>query len=266
MPKRRLTTALCSVLATAVIGAVSCTTTGQSVPVNPRPDPLSTVKMIGNESRNFVDPPVKGMRLTAGQKDKYLNAKRMSAVVRQRCVKGQHEQNVRCNESVPVRITAVEGAKLVSDDDAPRYPQLLAWIENLSSLYTTFDGIKPGAQARYALVATTTMSEATPGDTTKRPELVLVEFDRNWTLVEARRLSHIFPCHKYRQPFRSEADFRPCLLDPHGALTKSASRSSGFMFASLATPTALTSYADDPIWFSCSGGCCTSGNHGFEQF
>lgn len=265
MPMRKPAIALCSFLATAVLGTVSCAPIGPA-PVNPRSDPLNTAELVSNETRSFVDPPVRGMTLTTGQKDKYLNAKRMSAVVRQRCVKGQYEKNVRCNESIPVRITAVEGAKLVGDDEAPRYPQLLAWIENLSSLYTTFDEIKPGVQARYALVAMPTMSETTPRGGTKRPDLVLVEFDHNWTLVEAHPWSHIFPCHKYRQPFRSEADFRPCTLDPHGALTKIASRHSGIMFASLSAPTAFIFYADDPIWFSCSGGCCTSGNHGVEPY
>ncbi len=265
MPRRNLTTALCSLLAIAVLGVVSCTAGMQ-----PGQPTHSMGTSAGNyEQPNYVDIPGRGVTLEMEQRQSYLNAKRMSAVVRQRCIEGAYQANARCDQSVPVRITAVEGAKLVSSTRAPARAQLLAWIENLSVSYTTFDGIKPGDKARYALVAKTTMS-AGSGDTTKRTELELLEFDRSWTLIAIHPRSNVFPCHEYGQPFSSEADFRPCTLDPSGARTPFLRKStmlwkSEISFASFSAPTA-SFFADDPLWFSCSGGCCTSGNHGVEAY
>lgn len=217
------------------------------------------------ERRIFVDlPDTRTNTLTAAQKNEYDNGRRVVSHTRPRCVDTPDPKTHECKYTVDVQITAVEGAKYIEWSEAPRRSQLIAWIENLSPTQTTFDGLRPGSQARYALVVNSVMAEI---DLVKRPQLRRVEF-RNparYRIVpptfSARDTvyGHVYQCHNYRQPYLSDVDFRPCDRTRVSVVPGTALWKGEVLATSLLTFAASLS-VDDPTWFSCASGCCTSAN------
>lgn len=275
------------VLATAVLA--SCRT---RVAPDPGADPDkgdSPPIFAPIERRTFVDLPESSANtLTRAQKDEYDNGRRLVSHTRQRCAKGHHSYNETtqtstCTRSVAVQITAVEGAKYITWNGGQRRPQLLAWLENLGDV-ETFDGVLPGGQSRYAIVVDTGMFAVTktyspgtrlPPAGTKAPRLVRVEFPGLArprvmpAMITARESTYgyVFECHRYRQPFLSDVDFRPC-SQKYGSISRGNSLGVAggrlpILSASRILATSLVDVGglfalDDPTWFSCTSGCCTS--------
>lgn len=225
----------------------------------PRPatvvDPSKDLLPLIERERSVSLPDSRSGELTQQQKDEYDRGRRIVSHVRQRCAGPYlNARSKQCNRTVNVLITAVEGAKFVRWDRPPNRPQLLAWIENLGAEPTT-DGLLPGKQARYALVADATTHVTGLGP---RPRLVLVEILDPEAQIARRRtrvIEHgaVFACHNYHQPYISDADFRPC----HNPLrvAETGPWNGPLMVTSLLT---FVSFFDDPTWLSCASGCCTS--------
>ncbi|MFN2638106.1 MAG: hypothetical protein ABR585_13875, partial [Gemmatimonadaceae bacterium] len=161
-----------------------------------------------------------------------------------------------CADTVDVRITAVEGAKYISPDTPPKHPQLLAWVENLGNK-STYDGFQPASSVVYALV----VDAAPAGDKDAHPIIYRVAF----SATDSARVpfiqdtyGHVYPCHLYKQPLFSEADFQACNNAHRYGAKPRAPLSLGAMVTSLVTWSSSRQWSNDPTWFSCSSGCCTS--------
>ncbi len=230
---------------------IACTT--------PPPTTLSTAMgpigpLTGPEDQRFVDLPDNSNTLNPGQRARYQQARRMHPSVRQRCNLGAYTPATpgvpsSCTQSVPVKITAVEGAKFVRFSALPPKPQILAWIENLGA-YPTFDNLRPRTQAVYALVVDTAQTAGPPG-------LVLVEFDLQSNAVTRRPYGRVLECHSYGQPFQSGADFQPC-NHTYPQIIMTPVWKAEIRVTSLMTIARNFYNVDDPVWFTCASGCCTS--------
>ena len=240
-------------IVTAVVAMTSCTT----------PAPAGDKGILPLvERRVFVDLPdtVTGM-MTADDKEEYDNGRRTVSHTRPRCVDTPDPTTHECKRTADVQVTAVEGAKYIELVRPPDKPQLIGWIENLSRTDTTFDGLLPGNQARYAVVVNSVARRTMyAGD---RPELLLVQFPPARYRMAPRSISsrvrpwgNVYECHNYRQPYLSEVDFRPCDRT-RAAVAPAKTRDGSVLMTSLATSAAVF-YADDPMWFTCNSGCCSS--------
>ena len=236
--------AVLTLVSMSTLGFLACT----SLPVATAPGTPSPIE----ERAIFVELPASTHLTADSLRAQYRRGRRTIFHVRQRCISDPSAGP--CTETRDVRISAVEGAKLINPRYAPSRPQLIAWIENLGDR-TTYDGIEPMTQAVYALVV-----DSLP---TENPRIVRVRFPA--TLATGRRelqansAGHVYPCHNYGQPYISDADFQPCT--PYGPLGLAPLHSSSAhaIFASASTAVALSS--SDPTWFSCSSGCCSASAH-----
>lgn len=185
--------------------------------------------------------------------------------VRARCLP-PHQSGTPCrNATTDVRITAVEGAKYISADKHPDRPQLLGWIENLGDR-PTFDGIRPVTEAIYALVVDSkdTVGPAfprVPRPIIRRVEFPSVERARSGQRPQVTLYGVATHCHDYAQPYISAADYQVCdeyKYTKVGRVPVMGSRVHALL-TTLVSWVSLTA-SDDPTWFSCSSGCCTSAN------
>lgn len=255
MRKRTIAIARYSAVVLAALGAISCG--GGMIERDRGFSPLL-------ERRIFVTLPGEAGTLTAHQKDQYHDGRRFVSHIRQRCVVGAlNPKTHECSRTVNVQITAVEGAKYIHPTDPPKNPQLIAWIENLDSSEMTFDSLLPGRRARYALVVN---SVKTPTKRVgNRIEMVLVAFlnpvrstsPRATFLTSRKQYGHVYECHLFRQPYLSDIDYRGCDPSETPVASGAADWKSQARVTSLLT-FAATLRSDDPTWFSCSSGCCTS--------
>lgn len=204
------------------------------------------------EREIYVDVPGRTTLSPDDLRERYYRGRRTLFHMRARCVTTPKVDGS-CATTTDVRITAVEGAKYIDADKRPNRPQLIAWVDNLGTS-TTFDGIQPVDVARYALVVDTIPHV--------NPAILLVEFPAEraprGTLARATPYGRVYKCHNYRQPLISDADYQVCR--PHrsaAALPKPASLAKSLLFTSMLTWTTRSAY-DDPTWFSCSSGCCSS--------
>jgi hypothetical protein len=201
------------------------------------------------ERRVFVELPGNTSLSADALRARYDSGRRTISHVRQRCV--LNSTTTPCTETVDVRITAVEGARYVDPADAPRHPQIIAWVENLGNR-ETYDGIEPMTRAVYALVVDSLPRE--------NPEIVRVRFPAlraaNKMTAQRSRGGRVYPCHLYKQPYISDADFQPCSPYPLIGTGALHSLSAHALFAGSSTGVALSS--SDPTWFSCSSGCCSA--------
>jgi hypothetical protein len=204
------------------------------------------------EHRIYVEVPGRTAMSAEDLRRSYYEGRRTLSHIRARCVTTPSPAGS-CARTTDVRITAVEGAKYVEADDSPSRPQLIAWLENLGSA-TTFDGIKPIAEARYALVVDT------------RPNvnaaILRVEFPgeraARGTAAGVTPYGNVYRCHNYGRRLISDADYQVC--SPRrdaGVLRAPSGLRSIASLTSMATWTSALSY-DDPKWFSCASGCCSS--------
>jgi len=252
----------------AGMAGVSCATTART---GAGVDPLdgdSPPVLALIERQIYVElPDSSATSLMISQKEQYDRGRRIVSHTRQRCAKNAYNREAQtCSRGIDVQITAVEGAKYIDWAAGPRRPQLIAWFENLSPTDTTFDGLVPGRLARYALVVDSGLVDVPiTGSTVRRPRLVLVRFNDParhvrtppTVMVRSTTYGHVFECHRYRQPFLSDVDFRPC--DRTVASTAPAPFFAGGQILATSMVTSVNFALDDPVWFSCKSGCCTSG-------
>ena len=202
------------------------------------------------EHRGFVELPT-NTRLNADdlRAQYYRAGRRTLSHVRQRCIVNPPPAN--CTQTTDVRITAVEGARYIDPADAPKHPQIIAWIENLGEA-NTFDGIEPMETAIYALVV-----DSLP---TKNPAIKLVRFPGPRAVVrtkaQAADAGRVRPCHSYGQPYISDADFQACDRYPLIGAGALHSLSAHAIFGNASV--VVSASASDPTWFSCASGCCSA--------
>lgn len=229
------------VVSVASLTGIACT--------SPQVAPAPEVHLPVAEQRIFVELPT-NTGLNASQlRRSYYAGRRTISHVRPRCV--LNPPPTPCTETTDVRITAVEGARYVNPGDAPRHPQLIAWIENLGDR-VTYDGIEPATRAVYALVV-----DSLPR---ANPAIVRVAFPGLRALRAEAQMTpngHVYKCHEYGQPYISDADYQTCIPYHVAAWEPLHSSSAHAMFASLSTSVSLTS-SSDPTWFSCASGCCSA--------
>lgn len=216
----------------------------------PQVAPAPDVHLPVAEQRIFVELPTNTHVNAYQLRQAYYAGRRTISHIRARCV--LNSRRTPCTETTDVRISAVEGARYIDPGDAPRHPQLIAWIENLGDT-TTFDGIEPMTRAVYALVV-----DSLPR---ANPTIVRVRFPAMratmLAAVQDTLSGHVYKCHDYGQPYISEADYQACIPYRLGAGAPLHSSSAYTMFASISTSVSLIS-SSDPTWFSCSSGCCSA--------
>ncbi|MDP9202832.1 MAG: hypothetical protein M3P26_12995 [Gemmatimonadota bacterium] len=214
--------------------------------------PEIDIRLRVSEHNIYVELPKRTAMSVDELRKSYYKGRRTLSHIRARCVTTLSKDGS-CTKTTDVRITAVEGAKFIDADKAPDKPQLIAWVENLGTA-VTFDGIEPMGIARYALVV----------DTLPRvnPAILLVAFpgERAVRGTPARDTTYgrVYRCHNYGQQLISDADYQVCGYHRgFGGLPAPKSLSSPTMFTSMLTWMSASD-ADDPTWFSCASGCCTS--------
>jgi hypothetical protein len=240
--------AVLTLVSMSTLGFLACT----SLPVATAPGtPLPM-----EERAIFVELPASTHLTADSMRAHYRRGRRTIFHVRQRCISDLSAGP--CTGTRDVRISAVEGAIYINPTHAPDHPQLIAWIENLGDK-VTYDGIEPMTQAVYALVV-----DSLP---IANPRIMRVRFPAivagGRSEIRADSSGHVYPCHNYRQPYISDADFQPC--SPYGPLGSAPLHSSSAhaIFVGVSTGVALSS--SDPTWFSCSSGCCSASAHQVYQ-
>lgn len=210
----------------------------------------------------FVEVPAGGVA-TPAQKARYDNNPVAIGRIERRCTYKPAAGAV-CNSSVELKITVLEGAKLIKAGGHPFGPQLLAFIQN-GGATATFDGILPGEQALVAVGG--------PGQTA----LKLVRFQTivgssNFAVSE-RDYGIVTPCDSAYSGRSSDMSFRGCW--PHPRAVRPGNSAQGLLATSLLTVETQQSFLkgthgkselhmadyasmDDPLWLRCSPGCCTS--------
>jgi hypothetical protein len=176
--------------------------------------------------------------------------------IRARCTT-EYPDGRSCPKTVNVQITAVEGAKFIDPNHPPKSPQLLAWVKNLGS-DSTADGFQPSTSYEYALV----VAAPTAADNQKEAVIYRIGFstDQKRSNIVKAKYGSVYACHKYQRHLISEADFQPCIgRDIYGHNTGVPRL--GALVTALSTWS--TSVSPDPLWFSCSSGCCTSSSPTF---
>ena len=171
---------------------------------------------------------------------------------RPRCVKGT--SGSAC-ETVNVRITAVEGAKYIDPAKPPKRPQLLAWVENFGDK-STADGFEPVKQFVYALV----VAAPAANDPVKNAIIYKVGFStdaKRSSVTDPVEYGRVFACHDYTPHLISEADFQPCHRQQRLYVNRAEKWPLNAIVSSFLT-WSVSAAAQDPTWFSCSSGCCTS--------
>jgi hypothetical protein len=226
------------------ITTMGCTTTRSASDID--------VDLPVAEHRIYVEIPGRTAMSADALRRSYEDGRRTLSHVRARCVTSPSPAGS-CSTTTDVRITAVEGAKYVDADNPPNRPQLIAWIENLGTS-VTFDGIQPIAVHRYALVVDTQPK--------LNPAILLVEFPGarppRGTTARATPYGRVYKCHNYGRRLISDADYQVCsyrrdagvLRAPNGIRNMAS-------FTSMLTWTSGFNF-DDPTWFSCASGCCSS--------
>ena len=200
----------------------------------------------------FVPLPGRGLDDKAVREQYKTRGRRAIGHIRARCVTRPSPTSP-CRDVVDVRITAVEGAKYIDPRTPPRNPQLLAWVENLGNR-PTYDGFEPSTQFVYALV----VDAAPAGDKEQAPIIYRIGFSMQppKSRITQDVYGHVYRCHYYPQPLFSEADFQACYGHaPYANKTEKWPLSA--LVTSLST-WSLSPGPDDPTWFSCTSGCCTS--------
>jgi hypothetical protein len=222
-----------------------------------QPAPPVDVHLPVIEHEIFVELPSQ-TRLNATElKRQYYEGRRTIGHIRERCV-GQHEMGKPCTTgTTDVRITAVEGAKYIRADKAPDRPQLIAWIENLGK-QTTFDGIQPMTEAIYALVVDSRVITGSEHPTILRVAFPPYQKARSDERAQMTEYGSVNRCHAYGQPYISAADYEACTpYLPRRVFSSSRGWNGNAVFTSLVSWMSQLA-SDDPTWFSCSSGCCTS--------
>jgi hypothetical protein len=237
---------------TGNLGAVwtlaSVSTLGFLACTSPQVAPSPSVHFPVAEQRIFVELPENSALKANELRAQYRAGRRTISHVRERCVTDPLLGPCRTTD---VRISAVEGAKYIDPLEAPSRPQIIAWIENLGNT-ATYDGIEPRTRAVYALVV-----DSRPKQNAR---IVRVRFPADRApeprVVSSTDAGNVYPCHSYGQPYISDADFQSCSPYPKIGRVALHSLGAGAMFASASTVVATS--PDDPTWFSCSSGCCSS--------
>jgi hypothetical protein len=162
---------------------------------------------------------------------------------------------------VNVWIGAYSGAQRADSANPPARPMKIAHIINTGTHETIMYDLKPFTQAEYDLVF--------QRDAAGQPELELVEIPRITGTLSINKKGKIKNCHHAPATF-ADADFWDCApprpiipvvaeasLFPFGILAR-ATRS--FVGELTKTSHSLMYPPEDPIWFSCTSGCCTASN------
>lgn len=163
------------------------------------------------------------------------------------------------NCTVNVWIGAYAGAQSADSANPPEKPLKIARIINTGAQETDMYNLKPYTQAEYDLVF--------QRDPAGRPQMVLVEIDRATSTRSTFKKGGINNCHHARATF-ADADFWDC-SHPRPALPVLARAS--LLPVDILVP-AVRSFvgelrkmagkpaysSEDPIWFSCTSGCCTA--------
>lgn len=161
--------------------------------------------------------------------------------------------------TVNVWIGAYAGAQSADSANPPETPLKIARIINTGAQETVMYNLKPYTQAEYDLVF--------QRDSDGRPQMILVEIDRATTTRSTFKKGGINNCHHARATF-ADADFWDCSR-PRPALPVLARAS--LLPVDILVP-AVRSFvgelrkmagkpeydSEDPIWFSCTSGCCTA--------
>ena len=204
---------------------------------------------------------------TPAQKAQYVNNPVAVERYERRCTEKPVTGAV-CISSVELKITVFEGAQHVRVGGHQGKALLLAWIENLGSR-ATFDGIQAGEQALVAV------DKSDPGQP-RQTALRMIHFRRNlippnFTVTDSE-YAIVKTCHPGYRARASDMSFRGCIKgsameqghSPTGVLSTSrVSRGAPHPFwkrthvKSDEEPADFLSL-DDPLWFRCSPGCCTS--------
>lgn len=246
-----------SPLVCVVLVGLSCTTDSSSPAPAPRASGLAPVTVIDDERPIYVSLPANN-DVSPAQWNEYLSGRVVGHRTSPRCVDNP-DPVTGCRRVVPVEIAVVEGGKEFDTNGTPSRPQLIAWLENPGD--PTNDGLAGGRSARYALV----VDSRAAGSATAIPiHLVEFRFAPNTAhprSARAKRYGHAFPCHRYAKPYKSDVYYAPC---QHRAPTVTAlSPERGrVLMTSLAASAPPPIYLDDPIWFTCNSGCCTSSGPG----
>lgn len=210
-----------------------------------------------------VDVPLPATEISPGDRMRYENNRATTRRIERRCVY-KPIAGARCDTSVALKITVIEGAKFVRASGHTGGPQLVGIIENLGSR-STFDGFWPGKQALVAVAR---------GSGTV---LVRVRFNQmagspNFA-VDSAYYGTLADCHPDYVGLSSDMSFRGC--DPNERGTVRERRTPGEVLASSQVtfrmplseksghgeprrPRADFVSLDDPLWLRCSPGCCTS--------
>lgn len=159
--------------------------------------------------------------------------------------------------TVNVWIGAYPGAQSADSANPPAKPQKIARIINTGAHETVMYDLKPFTQAEYDLVF--------QRDSVGQPLLVLVEISRITAMHIAFKKGKINNCHHTPTTF-ADADFwdcshpRPSLpviarasLVPVDILGQAVRSFLGALRKTTDQPS-----DEDPIWFSCTSGCCTA--------
>jgi hypothetical protein len=231
------------------VGVCGLTAMGcASKPIAPEID----VRFPAVERNIYVDVPDRTTLSASQLRESYYKGRRTLSHIRARCVTTPPKDSS-CARTTDVRITAVEGAKFIDALKAPGKPQLIAWIENLGTAMT-FDSIQPMKIARYALVVDTQPSV--------NPAILLVAFPGEGavrgTPAMAIPRGRVYKCHSYGAPLISDADYQVCgyhrAVSAWPGLNRYEEKT---MVTSMVNWMSATA-GDDPTWFSCASGCCTS--------
>lgn len=163
------------------------------------------------------------------------------------------------NCTVNVWIGAYAGAQSADSANPPEKPLKIARIINTGAQETVMYNLKPYTQAEYDLVF--------QRDSDGRPQMVLVEIDRATTTRSTFKKGGINNCHHARATF-ADADFWDC-SHPRPSLPVIAraslvpvdilAQAIGSFVGELKKIAGKPMYSsEDPIWFSCTSGCCTA--------
>ena len=154
---------------------------------------------------------------------------------------------------VNVWIGAYSGAQSADSAHPPATPLKIARIINTGLSETVMYNLKPYTQAEYDLV----FRQGSIG----RPQLVLVEIPRDHGMPIAYKKGMINNCHHAPASF-ADADFWDCRARPTLPMVTRASLFPVDFLAQgmrslIGGLTKTGGSQEDPIWFSCTSGCCT---------
>lgn len=254
-------------LVCAVSLGIACTPVApRTTPAVPGNTPLGLVPLAADDEDEraiYVSLPVNN-DVTSAEWRKYRDARLVGHRASRRCVDRPDPVSNQCQRVVPVEIGVVEGSKEFDAEAPPNQPQLVAWIENPNAS-DTHDGFSGRRGARYAVVMGArgdANSKDVPNSKERAVPVYVIEFrfvfgDTEPHSARARVYGHAYYCHKYAKPYKSDFYFAPCKYHRPGPSAERSERGQ-VLVTSLTTSTLRTYYLDDPMWFSCNSGCCTS--------